>query len=59
MAAADILLLPSVNEGLAIVLLEALAMELVPVAADVGGQRELLTPDCGFLIPVERQEITR
>jgi glycosyltransferase involved in cell wall biosynthesis len=51
MAAGDLLLLPSENEGIAYVLFEAMAMALVPVAADVGGQRELVTPECGVLIP--------
>lgn len=51
MAAGDILLLPSEREGIAIVLLEAMAMGVVPVAADVGGHRELATSDCGVLIP--------
>jgi glycosyltransferase involved in cell wall biosynthesis len=50
-AAADIFFLPSSFEGLALALYEAMAMGTVPVAADVGGQRELVTPDCGFLIP--------
>jgi glycosyltransferase involved in cell wall biosynthesis/GT2 family glycosyltransferase len=50
LAAADLLLLPSAREGLALVLFESLAMETVPVAADVGGNAELVTPDCGVLI---------
>lgn len=50
-AAADIFFLPSSYEGLSLALYEAMAMETVPVAADVGGQRELVTPDCGILIP--------
>ncbi|MDW8146913.1 MAG: glycosyltransferase family 4 protein [Roseiflexaceae bacterium] len=56
MAAGDVLLLPSAREGIALVLYEAMAMGLVPVAADVGGQRELVTPDCGILIPPSRNE---
>lgn len=56
MAAGDILLLPSAREGIALVLYEAMAMGLVPVAADVGGQRELVTPDCGVLIPPSSSE---
>lgn len=50
MAASDVLLLPSEYEGIALTLYEALASGVVPVAADVGGQRELVTPDCGVLI---------
>ncbi len=48
---ADILLLPSKWEGIALTLYEAMAMGLPVVASDVGGQRELVTPDTGFLIP--------
>lgn len=50
LTATDILLLPSRAEGLALVLYEAMAVGVVPVAADVGGQRELVTPDCGRLV---------
>jgi len=50
--AADIFLLPSLSEGIALALFEAMALESVPVVSDVGGQRELVTPDCGHLIPV-------
>jgi glycosyltransferase involved in cell wall biosynthesis len=50
MAAADIFLLPSYWEGIALTLFEAMAMEVVPVSADVGGQRELVTAGCGFLV---------
>jgi len=58
LAAADLLLLPSAREGIAIVLYEAMAMGVVPVAADVGGQRELVTPNCGILIPPLGDEAT-
>lgn len=51
LAASDILLLPSAQEGIALILFESLAMGVVPIAADVGGQRELVTPECGVLIP--------
>ena len=53
LAAADCFLLPSANEGIALALFEAMAMALPAVAADVGGQRELLTPACGTLIPLD------
>ncbi|HMO58951.1 MAG TPA: glycosyltransferase family 4 protein [Roseiflexaceae bacterium] len=49
-AAADLLILPSRGEGIALVLFEALAMGLPVVSADVGGQRELVTPECGILV---------
>ena len=56
-AAADIFFLPSKYEGLSLALYEAMAMKTVPVAADVGGQRELVTSDCGFLVPGGDDEI--
>ncbi len=59
MAAGDLLLLPSENEGIAFVLFEAMAMALVPIAADVGGQRELVTPECGVLIPPEGDQVAQ
>jgi glycosyltransferase involved in cell wall biosynthesis len=51
-AAADIFLLPSLIEGIALALFEAMALESVPVVSDVGGQRELVVPECGCLIPI-------
>jgi glycosyltransferase involved in cell wall biosynthesis len=57
MAAADIFFLPSQWEGIALTLFEAMAMEVVPVSSDVGGQRELVTPECGFLIPLGDNEL--
>jgi glycosyltransferase involved in cell wall biosynthesis len=54
--AADIFLLPSKIEGISLALFEAMALESVPVVSDVGGQRELVTPDCGYLIPLENSK---
>jgi glycosyltransferase involved in cell wall biosynthesis len=59
LAAADLFLLPSQYEGISLALYEAMAMGVPAVAADVGGQRELLTPECGVLVrrgPREQQE---
>ncbi len=50
MNAADIFFLPSKWEGIALVIYEAMACGLPVVGADVGGQRELLTPECGVLV---------
>lgn len=58
-AAADVFFLPSAYEGLSLALYEAMAMGTVPVAADVGGQRELVTPDCGILVPRGDDEVDR
>jgi len=50
--AADVLLHPSVSEGLPTVLVEALACGLPVVATDVGGVSELVTDGVeGFVIP--------
>lgn len=58
LAISDIFFLPSRHEGISQALFEAMAMEAVPVAADVGGQRELVAPDCGVLIsPGEGQTV--
>ncbi len=51
MSAADIFFLPSQWEGIALSIFEAMAMKLAIVAADVGGQRELVTPKYGMLLP--------
>ncbi|HEU5086363.1 MAG TPA: glycosyltransferase, partial [Roseiflexaceae bacterium] len=56
--AADLVLLPSEREGIAVTLFEAIAAGVVPVAAAVGGQAEVITPQVGKLIaprPDERQ----
>jgi glycosyltransferase involved in cell wall biosynthesis len=50
MPAADVMLLPSQHEGIAVTAFEALACGIPFVGADVGGQRELVTPDCGILV---------
>ena len=49
--ATDILLLPSAYEGISLVIYEAMSMQLPVVAADVGGQAELVIPGTGFLVP--------
>ena len=49
MEQSDILLLPSANEGLALVGIEALRHGCLPIATDVGGQSELLPP--ALLVP--------
>jgi len=56
LAASDILFLPSRMEGIAVTIFEAMAMGVVPVSADVGGQKELVTPTCGVLVQVGSEE---
>ncbi|MFH1810518.1 MAG: glycosyltransferase [Pseudomonadota bacterium] len=58
MAAADILFLPSAWEGIAVSVYEAMASETVPVTADVGGQRELVTPECGVLVSPHADQLS-
>ena len=51
MAAADVFFLPSKWEGISLAIYEAMACGLPIVGANVGGQRELVTSECGVLIP--------
>lgn len=46
----DILLLPSNNEGLALVCYEAIEHGCIPISTDVGAQAELIPPD--LLVPL-------
>lgn len=48
----DIFFLPSQNEGISAAIYEAMSVGLPIVAADVGGQSELVTKDCGILLPI-------
>lgn len=50
-ALSDIFLLPSVNEGIALVVYEAMASGVLVIATDVGGQSEVITPETGILLP--------
>jgi glycosyltransferase involved in cell wall biosynthesis len=50
LALSDVFFLPSEAEGISLAIYEAMAMEVVPVGAAVGGQAELVTPECGVLV---------
>jgi glycosyltransferase involved in cell wall biosynthesis len=50
MAAADVVCLPSLDEPLGQVLLEAMASERSVVATREGGPREFVTPEAGALV---------
>lgn len=55
MPAADVFVLPSTSEGFPITLLEAFASGLAAVATNVGGVKELVTPDVGLMVEPEDQ----
>ena len=56
MSVADCVFLPSKFEGISAVLYEAMAEGVPVVGADVGGQRELVAPECGVLISPDGEE---
>lgn len=58
LAAADLVVVPSLIEGLPYVVLEAMAMEKCVLASPVGGNKELLKDGVnGFLTEVEKPEV--
>ncbi|MEH3106995.1 MAG: glycosyltransferase family 4 protein [Sphingomonas fennica] len=52
LAAADILCAPAVREFGGAVVMEAMAMGVVPIVVDYGGPPEYVGSDCGFLLPL-------
>lgn len=56
--AADVFVLPSLNEGMSNAVLEAMACGLPIVATDVGGSRELIR-DNGVIVPKEDPDALR
>jgi glycosyltransferase involved in cell wall biosynthesis len=59
LGASDILFLPSMMEGISLTIYDAMALGVVPVSANVGGQSELVTSDCGVLVDrrAEQEEV--
>ena len=47
----DVFVLPSLNENLPLALLQAMATGLPCIASNVGGVPEVITRDCGVLVP--------
>ena len=52
--ASDIFLLPSLNEGLPMAMLEAMAAGKAVIATDVGDVSSALNKDCGIVIPPQQ-----
>jgi len=59
LADATLMMMTSAYEGLALVSYEAMALGVPQIFADVGGQRELITPETGILVKNGPGEITR
>ncbi|MCP1647408.1 glycosyltransferase family 4 protein [Pseudomonas nitroreducens] len=55
--AADLLFMPSEAEGIALVLYEAMACGLAVLASNVGGQAELVSDDCGYLVEPGKEDV--
>ncbi len=52
----DVVVLPSSVEGIPVCLLEAMAYGLPVVATEVGGVPELLSGDCGLMVPPQQPQ---
>lgn len=52
----SLLAMPSHHEGLAYVSFEAMAMKVPQIFTDVGGQKELITPECGVVIANQHED---
>ncbi len=57
LARMDLFVFPSLKEGMGIALVEAMAQGLATVATNVGGIPEVITPECGLLVPARSPEV--
>jgi glycosyltransferase involved in cell wall biosynthesis len=51
-----IFLLPSLRESTGLTMMEAMLAGCVPIVADCGGPRHIVTPDCGYRIAVSDRD---
>jgi len=57
MCASDVLLLPSIEEGIANVCIEAMFCKLTVISTDCGGMQELIThKETGFIVPIRDEQ---
>jgi L-malate glycosyltransferase len=57
LASLDVTVLPSTSESLSNAILESMAAGVPVIAADVGGNAELIAPDRGILLPSNDEEV--
>jgi glycosyltransferase involved in cell wall biosynthesis len=55
--ASDVMMLTSDYEGISLSIFEGMAAGVVPFSTDVGSQKELVTPDAGVLVPLDRDVV--
>jgi glycosyltransferase involved in cell wall biosynthesis len=56
LCATHVFLLPSLRESAGLTMMEAMLAGCVPVVADCGGPKQIVTEECGYKIPVSNPE---